>query len=195
MEGWFRKFDPSFQGSLVIEAKIFQTITIPVPLHSNLTVGQLRTDSGSWNWNFINECVWPIDHDEFRRLRIHALHGNNKLIWHYNSNGIYSVKSGYHLAMVNGIEGSKGSRGRNSRLFKLLWHLNIQSKIKIFIWKAIHSILPTRLHLASRGITTDSVCPRCLDFPEHSFHVIWLCSAAQDVWVNSSIWYILHRFK
>lgn len=159
----------------------FKPITIPANQHANLTVEELRTETRQWNWMLINECFWPIDHEEFRKIPIHALSGSDRIIWHYNSNGIYSVKSGYHLAMTEGIEGSEGPRGRNSRFFKLLWHLNIQNKIKIFIWRVVHSILPTRLHLATRRIHTDKTCPLCLDFPEHSYHTFWLCAVAQDV--------------
>lgn len=164
-----------FKDPWIIRPNTFRAITIPASHLENLTVVELRSVTGDWDWNLINEFFWPIDHDEFRKIPIHALAGRDKIIWHYNSNGIYSVKSSYHLALVDGIEGSEGPQEGNSKFYKLLWHLNIQIKIKIFIWKAIHSIFPTRFHLASRGIKTDTLCPLCTDSPEHSFHVLWLC--------------------
>lgn len=103
------------------------------------------------------------------------------------------MKSGYQLAMSDGVEGIEEYKGGNSKFFKALWNLKIQNKIKIFIWKALHVILPTRFHLASRGVSTALMCPLCSEFPEHSFHPLWLCSCIKSVWTQSSLWHILAR--
>lgn len=95
----------------------FKLITIPDSHYENLTVANLRTTTGDWNWNLIKECFWPIDHNEFRKFSIQALNGRDMIIWHYSPNGV-SVKSGYHLAMNDGIEGSEGQMGGNSKFFK-----------------------------------------------------------------------------
>ncbi|XP_073153625.1 uncharacterized protein [Henckelia pumila] len=67
---------------------------------------------------------------EFKKFPIFALSGIDKLIWHYGSNDVYSVKSGYFLAMEDGVETSVGCSSGMSRYFRKLWHLNVQSKIK-----------------------------------------------------------------
>lgn len=33
------------------------------------------------------------------------------------------------------------------------------------------------------------------EFPEHTYHALWLCSVAQAVWSDSSLWYLLSRYK
>ncbi|XP_075510983.1 uncharacterized protein LOC142546901 isoform X2 [Primulina tabacum] len=98
--------------------------------------------------------------------------------------------------MADGVGSSDGLLSRNSaQFFRKLWHLNIQNKIKIFIWKAIHAVLPSNLHLVARGISIDTSRPRCHYFPEHSFHALWNFSGAKYVWSESAMWLILARFK
>lgn len=74
-------------------------------------MGDLPTEIGKWNWNLIHECFWSIDRNEFHELPTHALARGDKIILHYNSSGIYSAKSGYHLAMGDGVESSDGLKG------------------------------------------------------------------------------------
>lgn len=63
---------------------------------------------------------------------------------------MYSVNSGYHVALSTGEESSSGILGGNAQFFNKLWHLNIQNKIKVLLWKAIHELIPARFHLAAR---------------------------------------------
>ncbi|XP_073288522.1 uncharacterized protein [Primulina huaijiensis] len=97
--------------------------------------------------------------------------------------------------MADGVGSSDGLSRNSAQFFRKFWHLNIQSKIKIFIWKAIHAVLPSNLHLAARSISIDTSCPRCHYFPEHSFHALWNFSGAKYVWLESAMWLILARFK
>ncbi|XP_073120376.1 uncharacterized protein [Henckelia pumila] len=97
--------------------------------------------------------------------------------------------------MEDGMGTRVGSSGGSTRYFRKLWHLNVHSKINVFLRKDIHAILPTRFHLAARGIKVDNICPLCNVFPEHSFHALWICIDVQKVWENSALWPILSRFK
>lgn len=85
-----------------------------------IRVSDLRMASDEWIWEMIKIVLWEIDHDELRRFPIHALKGNDKLICHYNSNRVFSVLSGYFLALNDWIEGSDIQQGDNSYIFKKL---------------------------------------------------------------------------
>lgn len=74
----------------------------------------------------------------------------DSLLWQFSSNVIYSVKSGYKVALSlqrNGLLGSK-SRGESSssdhmeEVWKSVWNLPCQGKIKQFMWKCMHDIAP-----------------------------------------------------
>lgn len=90
----------------------------------------------------IEQILWPIDHDELRQFPTNDLTGRDLIIWHYNSNGVYSVKSGYHLVMDDGMGNSAGIVGGNTRDFRKLWHLNIQNKIKKFFLEGFMQYYP-----------------------------------------------------
>lgn len=84
----------------------------------------------------------------------------DKFVWHFINNRIYSVRSGYnHFVVRNLIEASPSSNIMEA-VWKNLWNLSIPRKIKIFIWRAIHNIIPTNLNLHNRGMDIPQECPR-----------------------------------
>ena len=54
-------------------------------------------DNGSWDEDLIRDTFWPIDAN--RILNIPLAHGmmEDFIGWHYNKNGIFSVRSCYHI--------------------------------------------------------------------------------------------------
>ncbi|XP_023913698.1 uncharacterized protein LOC112025278 [Quercus suber] len=67
-----------------------------------------------------------------------------------------------------------------------VWKLHIPTKIKVFVWRACHNILPTFEKLRQRLIIEDDLCPICKRVPETILHALWKCAAAQDVWASCS---------
>jgi hypothetical protein len=54
--------------------------------------------------------------------------------------------------------------------------------IFIFLWRVCHEILPTKANLCKRKIILDSLCLICGLADETSFHILWECPSARDVW-------------
>ncbi|GMN24021.1 hypothetical protein TIFTF001_000386 [Ficus carica] len=109
------------------------------------------------------------------------------LIWHYDSKGLYSVRSGYCLAMElregENISGDKD----DMNWWKNLCNLKLPNKIKSFVWRAFHDILPCYDNLQKRGIPCLAPCPRCSEGVEDVWHVLWDCKYACEVWDSSSL--------
>ncbi|KAM7253810.1 hypothetical protein ACFE04_031492 [Oxalis oulophora] len=61
------------------------------------------------------------------------------------------------------------------------WNLKIPSKIKDFVWRTLHKVLPTNMKLAEKGIPLTPQCIRCGD-PEDIEHVIFQCEFARGCW-------------
>ncbi|KAF5478245.1 hypothetical protein F2P56_004821 [Juglans regia] len=72
------------------------------------------------------------------------------------------------------------------QMWKLVWNLNVPRKVKHFIWKALQSILPTKLNMWKRNVVEDATCPICKKEEESIQHVLWNCPAANNVWVERS---------
>ncbi|CAA7042886.1 unnamed protein product [Microthlaspi erraticum] len=107
--------------------------------------------------------------------------------WHYNKNGIYSVKSAYwlatHLPEFQVIE----SPSSNMVLNKAIWKISTAPKIKHFIWKIISGSLSTKETLKRRHIIRDSTCLRCCQQEETASHLLFECPYAQQVWRGSGL--------
>ena len=61
-------------------------------------------------------------------------------------------------------------------------------KIKKFLWRACHNILPTKQALMRRKILEDPIYERCKQAVTDSMHALWSCSKLDVVWVDQEIW-------
>jgi ribonuclease HI len=114
-------------------------------------------------------------------------HGFEDFIaWGFSQNGIFTVRSAYHLQWRHQFGPSAGQvvQGSSSSnpIWRSIWKLKIPSKIKIFIWRALHGILPLKSILVNRHIGTSGECPICQLGPEDIQHLLFLCSVATDIW-------------
>lgn len=72
---------------------------------------------------------------------------------------------------------------KRSTIWNKIWQVQIPNTEKHFIWRVVHEILlPTRENLCSRKVLADPNCPICGRAVETTFHGLWQCPAAQDVW-------------
>lgn len=54
--------------------------------------------------------------------------------------------------------------------------------VKNFMWRACKNLLPTKENLMKKKVIEEPLCPICKFEIESTFHVLWDCVAAQDVW-------------
>ncbi|XP_058726136.1 uncharacterized protein LOC131597455 [Vicia villosa] len=83
---------------------------------------------------------------------------NDRLIWHEEENGEYSVKSGYKL--WKGWLSSTRQHGMESR-WKNIWSITAPPRAKHLLWRICNGCLPTRLKLQQHHVQCPSVCPWC----------------------------------
>lgn len=68
------------------------------------------------------------------------------------------------------------------KIWKNVWNLNIPTNIKIFIWRTLKSIIPTRTNLSMRGINLNTIYSVCHSKPENTDHILFSCKRATDIW-------------
>ncbi|XP_071740058.1 uncharacterized protein [Rutidosis leptorrhynchoides] len=69
-------------------------------------------------------------------------------------------------------------------------------KVKLFIWRARHNRLPTRVKLDKRGMDLGTIrCPVCDDGQETVDHSIILCNFSLDIWNRVFEWWNLGAFS
>ncbi|GMN49447.1 hypothetical protein TIFTF001_018610 [Ficus carica] len=100
--------------------------------------------------------LWNINRELVLLIPLGRTPCPDRLIWHFDPRGMYTVKSGYRTALnfVNDVESSTPSS--LAPWWKLLWHLPIAQKIKIFIWRCFHDIILTSVNLSSRKCAGDA---------------------------------------
>uniref|UniRef100_A0A2N9HFR8 Reverse transcriptase domain-containing protein n=1 Tax=Fagus sylvatica TaxID=28930 RepID=A0A2N9HFR8_FAGSY len=94
------------------------------------------------------------------------------------------VKSAYEMLER---ERSRSATGECSYLhlrwlWRKTWKLAIPGKIKHFLWRAYHETLPTNHQLHRRKIRSSSLCSVCDQKEETTFHALWQCPLARNMW-------------
>lgn len=103
-------------------------------------------------------------------------------LWHYGKDGVYSVKSGYKLVMLQARPASSSYPITLTKSWAGLWALKIPVKIRIFMWRAFQDCLPTMTNLIQRGIDAMLLCKVCRKVLETTDHVLVTCKWARACW-------------
>jgi ribonuclease HI len=100
---------------------------------------------------------------------------DDKLVWVGNTNGNYSVKSGYKTFLnVTG----KVHEANHHESWHDLWNINAPPKAKHLLWRISKGCLPTRLRLHEKRVTCPLLCPLCNQENEDDWHVLFTCEAS-----------------
>lgn len=80
---------------------------------------------------------------------------------HFDAKGVYSVRSGYRLAMeLKEAQGGSAVTAAHDWWIKL-WRFNIRNNIENFVWRAFNDILSCLASLAHRGVSCIPTCRCC----------------------------------
>ncbi|CAL2254324.1 unnamed protein product [Prunus armeniaca] len=141
--------------------------------------------AGQWDEELLKANFWEQEVKAILQIPLASTHREDKLIWHYDRRGKYSVISGYMVACMkkqreNGMEGSSTQDGTS--LWKKLWNLQVPNKIKFFLWRCIWGFLPSKQNLYHRRILNSPIHPCCGKKVESVIHAIWACNEVKAIW-------------
>ncbi|KAK2652828.1 hypothetical protein Ddye_012684 [Dipteronia dyeriana] len=171
--------------------KIYNDRWIPKPslfkvfsqpkLDLEATVDQLIEPSGGWNVKLIRDNFHPDEANEILSIPISSSLREDIVLWHFEGNRLFSVKSAYWLGQ-NGdnIQKTSSSSSSNS-WWQFLWKLKDPLKVKIMVWKTCHDWIPTKVNIVRRGIQTLDICDGCKIANETTFHALWNCKRLSDI--------------
>lgn len=169
-----------FKDPWLPKESTFKPICID-PDYINSKVADFISPSGGWNVDLLNKAVIHFDRDSIKGVPIFR-NLQDKFSWHFDRTGSYTVKSGYKMFMKLKLDGISASSNPMEKVWKILWSLNIPSKIKHFIWKALNNSLPNKMNLIQKGINISPDCPICNFQIEHTDHILFLCSRSTNLW-------------
>ncbi|KAL4379926.1 hypothetical protein GQ457_02G020200 [Hibiscus cannabinus] len=103
------------------------------------------------------------------------------------------LEKAYDKNNVSLMPASSSSDLSNDKAFwASIWSLNAPPKIKSFVWKACHNIIPSNGNLSIRfhgNFRGGSSCPRCGENCESVEHLLFFCPFAKTVWKCSGFGY------
>jgi hypothetical protein len=110
--------------------------------------------------------------------------------WHFDSKGLFSIKSAYKLAVqIRDIEVSReagtsaeGGLADTHFPWHKIWLLKVPNKVQMFFWRFVHSSLPVRKKLKRRKVKTETLCPMCNRLDEDYVHLFFNCKGARECW-------------
>jgi ribonuclease HI len=147
----------------------------------------IDTSTGTWDAELLRSLFLEVDVKRILEIPINVQGFDDFIAWNYKKNGRYSVKSGYHLQWRHtfGPRANQLALPGTSALnpvWKTVWQLKLPSKIKIFLWRALHGVIPLKSILANRHVGTSGQCPVCLLAAEDVKHLLFQCEMARDLW-------------
>jgi ribonuclease HI len=157
----------------------------PRILNSDSTVDSLIDDNTKWwDQDLLNRLFSREDSMAIQALPVSATDKEDTLIWRGTANGVFSVRSAYHIQNDRDLAARAGGSSGESKkkIWSIIWQLDIKSVEKNFLWRACHDSLPTKANLCSRKIISDPMCPICEQVLESAYHILWNCPSACDVW-------------
>jgi len=74
-----------------------------------------------------------------------------------------------------------------------MWKMHIPQRIKVFLWRVLRGVLPTRMRLQDKGVQCTDSCPFCETNYENDWHVFIGCDEAKIVWISAGRWHLVQN--
>ncbi|EEE59033.1 hypothetical protein OsJ_10782 [Oryza sativa Japonica Group] len=101
------------------------------------------------------------------------------LAWHFGKSGVYTVRSGYRLAMKAqlGNDASSSSNSLNGErcIWRDFWKIPAPPKVKIFAWRLATNGLATQENRRKSKLVIDDTCRISGSEQENAFHAVVSC--------------------
>lgn len=143
-----------------------------------------------WNYGLIQTIFSPEEVNVICSIQLSEQSPPDYLIWHYEHQGRFTVKSAYHIAcswIQPTNNGASSSTLSSNMLWSKLWNANVPPKVKICVWRLLNEQCPTRANLARRHITTEVECLLCNFYGETIIHIMRECPYAKCAWMASGL--------
>jgi hypothetical protein len=149
--------------------------------------------SNSWDESTLRRYFYPWDVDEILKIKLPANASVDRIAWHYEKSGVFSIRSAYRVAMnleynVDGMGSSSAPMGERA-IWRRLWNSHVLPKVRMFIWKLIRNGIPTNANRHYRHMLVVSSCEMCGHCYEVCFHATIRCFHAAALRRAMSKWW------
>ncbi|CAL1387308.1 unnamed protein product [Linum trigynum] len=148
---------------------------------------------GRWCDTKLSQWFDPSTCRTIKAIPLPRQNMEDKMIWHDTKDGVFTVKSAYHLAVS--LDRRKGgwkslASWMDKASWVRLWNANIPPKLKVFVWQILNRALPTTEALIERKVPIHPRYPVCWASSETMEHLFLDCPVAGALWDYSGLDYL-----
>ncbi|CAN0904758.1 hypothetical protein LINGRAHAP2_LOCUS23282 [Linum grandiflorum] len=140
-------------------------------------------DEGQLNLDLSNSLFKPSSVHAIQTISLPQAYVSDRFVWSYCRDGIYTAASGYGLSKTLAFQKERqkfGAEIHDERLWERLWNLQVQPKLRFFLWKIIHGIFPIADALHAHDMDVSLSCPICNQANETISHFLFTCPVARQ---------------
>ena len=140
-----------------------------------LVVELINLKLNIWKYEDIRAIFYRDEAEAICQIPLSRRNVPDSVFWLYNSRGLFSVKSAYHVArrlLTDANRGGTSMEGDAKNIWSAIWKLRLPNKVKVFAWRASHEILPTAVNLTIRKVIHDDKCLICTRELESTIHAL-----------------------
>jgi hypothetical protein len=142
-------------------------------------------EGGAWNEEMVRQHFFDIDVADILCTPVGRPGTQDFRAWNYTKNGVFSVRSAYHLAVKRkrdargATESSRSCQDHKGWL--ALWDTPVPGKVKVHMWRLVENVLAVGSELSHRRIKDGVVCLAC-GRSESLVHRFWTCPHSASAW-------------
>ncbi|KAH9764612.1 putative reverse transcriptase/RNA-dependent DNA polymerase [Citrus sinensis] len=175
-----------YKGNWMPRPTTFKPFSPPsLPIDSR--VSDLINAANQWNEGLINQHFGKEDVEMILRIPLPSRPMEDQIVWHYDKKWIYSVKSGYQVALKEKFPDIPSFSNQKTNQWSVIWTLSLPEKMKIFTWRALKNLLPTAENLWKRKVLPQPICQLCGTKIETTAHALMECKSAHAVWKTTKL--------
>jgi hypothetical protein len=148
----------------------------------------IDVDLKKWKSELVLNSFNDFEARQILNIPLSWLLPEDKMIWSWERNGQYSVRSAYHLLKEETLRANpEPSTAGNTEIWKAIWTVQAPQRVKHFLWRVAKRILPTRCRLEQKGVVLDPSCPFCHNEKESQEHIFMNCQEIRRFWFISPL--------
>ncbi|KAE8695416.1 hypothetical protein F3Y22_tig00110716pilonHSYRG00249 [Hibiscus syriacus] len=130
-------------------------------------------DNGAWNLDLIFTLFPDYVASQIISIRPPILEDADCCNWRWHEN--FSIGNAYEVFEQNDWD-------PHSNHWKLIWHLPVSQRIRLFFWLPLKGKLLTNSERHKRNLANSVACPLCGSVNETVLHTLCDCTYARDIW-------------
>jgi hypothetical protein len=140
----------------------------------------IDTNSNSWNTATLRDLFHEHDVQAILKINLPSDPSDDRIAWHFEKNGQFTVKSTYRLAFnlkhhCRESTSKKGERNDSRPGWDLIWKADVPPKVRVFGSRVETDSLAMKRNKWRRNLESDSTCNLCGNAIEDAHHATVVC--------------------